>query len=786
MLTIYPSHSAPRASLCSASSVLGFPRIGPQREVKKALEAYWSDKIQADELLKVAKQQRLHTYEIIKSQGVDVIPTGTFTLYDHILDFSNTFNIIPSAYAKSGLSPLDTFFAMARGHQKGGVDLPANEMRKWFNSNYHYLVPELHEKLEFKLNNTKPVDDFVEAKEAGYNARPVLVGPITLLWLGKASREAQNPNLDTVSLLEKLAPVYVELLKKLAAAGADWVQIDEPVLCMDDGAKYASQFKSTYELFASQVPEIKTLLTTYFGRVDDNVNFVKDLPIAGFHVDVYSAPNALNNVVSAFAKKDTVLSLGLVSGRNIWKNDLAASLKIAKDVVAQLGNKAERVQIATSSSLLHTPYTIKNEKKLSAEVLDWFSFATEKCGEVATLAAALRDPSTAADRLEVNERSIKARRDFEKNSNSAVRDRVAAIKPEDLNRKSPFAVRREVQRKRLNLPALPTTTIGSFPQTKEIRSQRARFNKGEIDQAQYEKFLENEIADVVKRQEALGLDVLVHGEPERNDMVQYFGELLDGFEFTQNGWVQSFGSRYVRPPIVVSDVSRPQPMTVRWSQYAQSLTKKVMKGMLTGPVTILNWSFPRDDISRDLQSKQIALALRDEVCDLEKAGIVSVQIDEPALREGLPLRKSDWDSYLGWAVDSFRLSAAGVSDEMNTASHFCYSSFEDCIAAVFALDADMISIENSKSDEKLLKVFTGDKKDEGVNDIGPGVFDIHSPRVAPEQEQFEKIKRIVEVVGFDKVWINPDCGLKTRTWDECTAQLQAMMAATQRARKELA
>ncbi|CAO1639352.1 unnamed protein product [Sympodiomycopsis kandeliae] len=768
------------------SAVLGFPRIGPQREVKKALEAYWGDKISSEELLKVAKEQRLHTYEIIKSQGVDVVPTGTFTLYDHVLDFSNTFNIIPQAYAKSGLSPLDTFFAMARGHQKGGVDLPATEMKKWFNSNYHYLVPEIHENVDFKLNNTKPVDEFVEAKQAGYNARPVLVGPITLLWLAKVAREAKNPNLDTVSMVEKLAPVYVELLQKLAAAGAEWVQIDEPVLALDKASEYAAQFKSTYDLFAKQVPQIKLLLTTYFGRLESNLDFVKDLPVAGLHIDLYAGASQLQDVVKAYANKDTVLSLGLVSGRNIWKADIASALKTAKETIAALGGKPERVQIASSSSLLHTPYTIKNEKKLSAQVLDWFSFATEKCGEIATIATALRNPQSAAAALEANERSIKARRDFEKNSDAAVRDRVAAIKPQDLNRKSPFAVRKEVQRKRLNLPAFPTTTIGSFPQTKEIRSQRARFNKGDISQAEYEKFLEAEIADVVKRQEALGLDVLVHGEPERNDMVQYFGELLEGFAFTQNGWVQSFGSRYVRPPVVVSDVSRPKAMTVRWSVYAQSLTKKIMKGMLTGPVTILNWSFPRDDISKDLQSKQIALALRDEVCDLEKAGIVSVQVDEPALREGLPLRKSDWQEYLTWAVDSFRLSCAGVTDEMNTASHFCYSDFQDIIESVFALDADFISIENSKSDSKLLKVFLGGGKVGSVNDIGPGVYDIHSPRVPEADEQFEKLKAIVEAVGKDKVWVNPDCGLKTRTWEECTAQLKNMMAATERARKELA
>lgn len=508
--------------------------------------------------------------------------SGTFTLYDHILDFSNTFNIIPVAYAKSGLSPLDTFFAMARGHQKNGVDLPATEMKKWFNSNYHYLVPELHEAVEFKLNNTKPVDDYLEAKENGYtNARPVLVGPVTLLWLGKVAKEAKNPSLDPVSLVDKLAPVYAELLEFLSKAGADWVQIDEPILALDVAEKYASAFALTYKLFAERVPTIKILIATYFGRLDSNLDFVKSLPFAGLHVDLDRAPEQLQATVAALAPTEKLLSLGLVSGRNIWKADLAAALKTSQDVIAAFGGKAERVQVASSASLLHTPYTIQNEKKLSAETLEWFSFATEKCAEIATLAAALRNQSSVASALEANARSIKARRDFEKNSNPAVRERVAAIKPEYLNRKSPFAVRKEAQKKHLNLPLFPTTTIGSFPQTKEIRTQRARFNKGEISEAEYEKFIEAEIQNVVKRQEALGLDVLVHGEPERNDMVQYFGELLEGFAFTQNGWVQSFGSRYVRPPIVVSDVSRPKPMTVRWSSYAQSLTKKVMKGMVS-------------------------------------------------------------------------------------------------------------------------------------------------------------------------------------------------------------
>lgn len=710
--------------------------------------------------------------------------SGTFTLYDHVLDFSNTFNIIPAAYAKSGLSPLDTFFAMARGHQKNGVDLPATEMKKWFDSNYHYLVPELHEGVEFKLNNTKPVDDFVEAKQAGYNARPVLVGPVTLLWLGKVAREAKNPNLDLVSLIDRLAPVYVELLQKLAQAGAEWVQIDEPVLALDVAEQYAGAFKSTYELFAKQVPQIKVLLATYFGRLDSNLDFVKSLPIAGLHVDLDRAPKELQSVVSALGSSDKLISLGLVSGRNIWKADLSAALKTAQDVVGAVG--ADRVQVASSSSLLHTPYTIQNEKKLPADVLDWFSFATEKCGEVATLAAALRDPSSASAALEANAKSIKARRDFEKNSNPDVRNRVAAIKPEDLKRKSPFSVRKEAQKKRLNLPLFPTTTIGSFPQTKEIRSQRARFNKGELSKQEYEGFLEKEIEMVVRKQEELNIDVLVHGEPERNDMVQYFGELLDGFHFTQNGWVQSFGSRYVRPPIVTGDVSRPEPMTVRWSQYAQSLTKRPMKGMLTASATVLNWSYPRVDIPKSEQMTQVALALRDEICDLEKAGIVSIQIDEPALREGLPLRKSDWAAYLKPAVDAFKLSTSGVSDEVNIASHFCYSDFNDIIDSVFALDCDMLSIENSKSDAKLLKVFTGDSKSTGVNDIGPGIFDIHSPRVPTAEEQFDKLKAIVAAIGKDAVWVNPDCGLKTRTWPEVDGQLKNMIAAAERARKELA
>ncbi|PWN99470.1 putative MET6-methionine synthase [Tilletiopsis washingtonensis] len=766
------------------SSVLGFPRVGPMREVKKALEAFWSGKSSAEELQKVATTERLRTYSIMKEQGVEIIPTGTFSLYDHVLDISATVGVVPPQYANSGLNELDRYFAMARGHQKNGVDLPAQEMQKWFDSNYHYIVPEFTEDSTFSLQSTKPIDDFVEAKKAGYNARPVIVGPITLIAIGKVGAAAKSESFDTMTLLPKLAAVYGELLAKLSEAGAEWVQIDEPVLCLDRAASLSSEFKQTYESFAKAAPKLNILLATYFGRLDKNLDFVKDLPIAGLHIDLDRAPEQLDAVLAAVKDKKTVLSLGLVSGRNIWKTDLTAALATAKKAIEALGD-AKRVIVASTSSLQHTPITTANEKKLPADVLDWFSFATEKCAEVATLAAALRDASSASSILEANEKSIKARRDFEKNSNPAVRERLAAIKPEDYNRKSDFSVRSKVQREHLKLPLFPTTTIGSFPQTKEIRAYRARFTKGDISSEEYEKFLEDEIRDVVKRQEAMGLDVLVHGEPERNDMVQYFGELLEGFVFTQNAWVQSFGSRYVRPPVIVSDVSRPTAMTVRWSKFAQSLTEKPMKGMLTGPVTILNWSFPRADVSREIQARQIGLALRDEVTDLEQAGISSIQVDEPAIREGLPLREEDHTAYLKWAVESFRLATSGVTDACNVVSHFCYSDFANrqIMESILNLDADMVSIENSKAGAKILRTFRDVKYSQ---DIGPGVFDIHSPRVPTSEEMYERIVAFTKVLDKSNIWVNPDCGLKTRTWDECTKQCEAMVQAAIKARKELA
>jgi 5-methyltetrahydropteroyltriglutamate--homocysteine methyltransferase len=610
-------------------------------------------------------------------------------------------------------------------------------------------VPEFSEETDFKLNFNKAIEEYKEAQALGIETRPVVLGPVSFLALGKASKDAK-PNFQPLSLLPNLLPVYKQLLADLKAAGADWVQLDEPVLVLDKAAGYEKEYTSAYAELSPVAPKI--LLTTYFGRLDSNLNYVAKLPVAGLHIDLSRAPDQLDEVIAAIKQTNIVLSLGLVSGRNIWKTDFQAAIKLGQKAVDALGQ--DRIIVATSSSLLHIPVTLASEKKLAAEQKDWFSFAREKAEEVSILAKVLsgsQDPNVSSA-VKANEDSIARRRDFERTSDDAVRKRVAAITPDMLERKSPFAVRKEVQKKHIELPKFPTTTIGSFPQTKEIRAARAKFTKGEITEAEYENFLKKEIESVVRFQETVGLDLLVHGEPERNDMVQYFGEKLNGFVFTQNGWVQSYGSRYVRPPIIVSDVSRPGPMTVKWSSYAQSVTKYPMKGMLTGPVTILNWSFPRADVSRELQSKQLALALRDEVVDLEKAGIKAVQVDEPAIREGLPLRRVDWDGYLKWAVDSFKLSTAGVTDALQTHSHFCYSDFGDIFPSIQRLDADVISIENSKSDMKLLNTF----KHYGYsNNIGPGVYDIHSPRVPGDQEIRDRLKAMLDILPDSLLVVNP-------------------------------
>ena len=618
-----------------------------------------------------------------------------------------------------------------------------------FDSNYHFVVPEFSEETDFKLNFNKAIEEYKEAQALGIETRPVVLGPVSFLALGKASKDAK-PDFQPLSLLPNLLPVYKQLLADLKSAGAEWVQLDEPILVLDKAAAYEKEYTSAYTELSPVAPKI--LLTTYFGRLDSNLNYVAKLPVAGLHIDLDRAPGQLDEVIAAVKQTNIVLSLGLVSGRNIWKTDFHAAIKLGQKAVDALGQ--DRVIVATSSSLLHTPVTLASEKKLAEKQKEWFSFAREKAHEVSILAKVLsgsQDPTISAA-VKANEESIGRRREYERTSDDAVRKRVAAITPDMLERQSPFAVRKEIQKKHIELPKFPTTTIGSFPQTKEIRAARAKYTKGEITEAEYENFLKKEIESVVRFQETVGLDLLVHGEPERNDMVQYFGEHLNGFVFTQNGWVQSYGSRYVRPPIIVSDVSRPGPITVKWSSYAQSVTKYPMKGMLTGPVTILNWSFPRADVSRELQSKQLALALRDEVIDLEKAGIHAVQVDEPAIREGLPLRRVDWDAYLKWAVDSFKLSTAGVTNALQTHSHFCYSDFDDIFPSIQRLDADVISIEASKSDMKLLNTF----KHYGYsNNIGPGVYDIHSPRVPGDQEIRDRLKAMLEFLPDSLLFVNP-------------------------------
>lgn len=760
------------------SSVLGFPRIGANREVKKAVEAYWAGKISADDLTKAAADVKKASWTGVKAAKVDLIPSGEFSLYDHVLDHSAAFNVIPKRYLGHDLSTLDIYFAMGRGRQSGDVDVPACEMKKWFDSNYHYVVPELSESVDFKLNFNKAVEEYNEAKALGITTRPVVLGPITYLWLGKAAKDAA-PDFTPISLLPKILPLYKQLLTELKAAGAEWVQVDEPVLALDAGLQFENQFNTAYTELSPVAPKI--LLTTYFNRLDANLNFVAKLPVAGLHIDLDRAPAQLEPTIAAIKSTSIVLSLGLVSGRNIWKTDLSAAIKAGQTAVDGLGG--DRVIVATSSSLLHTPVTLASEKKLTPEQKDWFSFALEKASEVHIIAAILSgsQDSAVSEALEANRVSIAKRREFEHTSNDAVRKRVAAITPDMLQRKSPFAVRQELQKTKLKLPKFPTTTIGSFPQTKEIRTARAKYTKGEITEEEYETFIKKEIDYVVAFQERIGLDLLVHGEPERNDMVQYFGEQFDGFVFTQNAWVQSYGSRYVRPPIIVSDVSRPHPITVKWSSYAQSVSKKPMKGMLTGPVTILNWSFPRADVTRELQSKQLALALRDEVVDLEKAGIQAIQVDEPAIREGLPLRRADWDHYLTWAVDSFRLATSGVTDATQTHSHFCYSDFDDIFPSIQRLDADVISIEASKSDMKLLKTF----QHYGYsNQIGPGVYDIHSPRVPGGEEIQKRLADMLVYLQEPLLFVNPDCGLKTRGWKETEASLINLVNAAKWARQQ--
>lgn len=655
-------------------------------------------------------------------------------------------------------------------------------MVKWFDSNYHYVKPTFQDNQSFKLKlNPKPLIEFLEAKDAGIITRPVLIGPVSFLYLGKADRDQ---TVDPISLLDKLLPLYEELLVTLKDAGALTVQIDEPIVVFDLPPRVKAAFKPVYEKLAGLDDKIpKLVFTTYFGDIVHNVDILSAVQgLYAVHIDLVRNPEQFDTVIDALGPKQ-IISLGVVDGRNIWKTNLKRAIETVENAIQRLGK--ERVIVASSSSLLHTPHTISSEKKLDVEVKDWFSFAVEKATELVIIAKAVTNgPASVREQLESNAKSIEARATSKRTNDAKVKERQANITDDLYNRKSPFPIRISQQQQKLNLPKFPTTTIGSFPQTKEIRIQRNRFTKGEITAEEYEKFIEKEIQDVVQIQEELGLDVYVHGEPERNDMVQYFGERLTGYVFTTHAWVQSYGSRCVRPPIIVGDISRPASMSVKESKYAASISKKPMKGMLTGPITCLRWSFPRDDIHQSVQAEQLALALRDEVVDLESAGIYVIQVDEPALREGLPLRQGlERENYLSWAVKSFRLAVSGVQDSTQIHSHFCYSEFQDFFQAIAALDADVLSIENSKSDAKLLKVFV----DEAYpRHIGPGVYDIHSPRIPSEQEIKDRIQEMLQYLSPDQLWIDPDCGLKTRQWKETKAALTNMVNAAKFYREKYA
>lgn len=749
------------------SANLGFPRIGAKRELKKALEAYWKGAADIATLKNTATELRAKNWRLQAEAGIDIIPSNDFSLYDQVLDMTVALNAIPPRFAETHEDVIDLYFAMARG----APHAPAMEMTKWFDTNYHYIVPEFREAQEFAANSVKAVSEYLEAKTLGIETRPVLIGPVTYLSLGKA----KDKNLDPLSLLPRLLPAYATLLKKLKEAGAASVQIDEPILCLDLSS--AQRAALTESCDALKDTGLEITIATYFDGLRNNLGLAAELPVSGLHVDLVRAPDQLDATLYA-VRDDKTLSLGLVDGRNIWRTDLtAASATIEK---AKAVRSPDTLEIASSCSLLHTPVDLDQETKLDPELKSWMAFAKQKLEEIAALTkTANGNKSAISTALEASEAAVRARKTSTRIHNGVVKSRAGNVAPNNFERSSSFNERRPLQQAHFKLPAFPTTTIGSFPQTTAVRKARAAYKRGDLDDIGYESFLKKETESAIRRQETLGLDVLVHGEFERNDMVEYFGERLEGFAFTKNGWVQSYGSRCVKPPVIFGDVSRPEPMTVKWSAYAQSLTDKPVKGMLTGPVTILQWSFIRNDQPRAETCKQIALAIRDEVADLEKAGLAMIQIDEPALREGLPLRNADHKAYLRWAIDCFRLSASGVKDETQIHTHMCYSEFNDIMPSIAALDADVISIETSRSDMELLEAFADF---DYPNEIGPGVWDIHSPSVPSAEDMETLLQKAADVIPVEQLWVNPDCGLKTRGWEETQSSLKHMVEAANRLR----
>ncbi len=751
---------------------LGFPRVGLKRELKKAQESYWAGNSTQEELLNVGRELRARHWQQQQQAGVDLVPVGDFAWYDHVLTTSLLLGNVPERHQNAdGSIDLDTLFRIGRGRAPTGTPAAAAEMTKWFNTNYHYMVPEFQQGQQFKLGWTQLLDEVDEALALGHKIKPVLLGPVTYLWLGKVKGE----QFDRLSLLKDILPVYQQVLAELAKRGIEWVQIDEPALVLELPQEWLDAYQPAYQALQGQV---KLLLTTYFDSIGHNLDTIRDLPVQGLHVDVVAGQDDITDL-NAKLPKEWLLSLGVINGRNVWRADLSHWFERLQPLV-----NSRPLWLGSSCSLLHSPIDLSEETRLDAEVKSWFAFALQKCAELALLTQALNAPTEAKlAELAAYSAPIRARRASSRVHNAQVEQRLAAITAQDIERQLPYEARAAAQRQRFNLPAWPTTTIGSFPQTTEIRGLRLDFKQGRLDGKNYRTGISEHIKQAIAEQERLGLDVLVHGEAERNDMVEYFGEHLDGFVFTQNGWVQSYGSRCVKPPVIIGDISRPEAITVEWAKYAQSLTDKPVKGMLTGPVTILCWSFPREDVSRETIAKQIALALRDEVEDLEKAGIGIIQIDEPALREGLPLRRADWQAYLQWAVDAFKLNAAIAQNDTQIHTHMCYCEFNDIMDSIAALDADVITIETSRSDMELLESFEDFAY---PNEIGPGVYDIHSPNV-PSVEWIEALlRKAAQRIPAERLWVNPDCGLKTRGWPETRQALANMVLAAQRLREEQA
>ncbi|MCS3860813.1 5-methyltetrahydropteroyltriglutamate--homocysteine S-methyltransferase [Salinibacter ruber] len=764
----------------ATASNLGYPRIGAHRELKRAVEGYWKGDLTKDELRDSAQALRESHWATQQELGLDVVPSNDFSYYDQVLDACAMVGAVPERFPWDGTEvDLDTYFAMARGLQEKDLEgeesgVQAMEMTKWFDTNYHYIVPEFSHDTTFSLSSTKVIDEYEEAKAQGVDTRPVVIGPVSFLLLGKT----QADDLDALDLLDDLLPVYAEVLQELADAGCEAVQLDEPNLVLDLSDAERAALDQAYEALADAA-DIELHVATYFGGLEDNLPTALDLPIDVLHLDLTRGDEQLDEALDHGVPDDLALSLGVIDGRNVWRADLDALLGTVETAIDALGT--DRVLVGPSCSLLHVPVDLDTEPGLSDEMKTWFAFATQKIEEIVALAERADGHEDATEALfEKSRRAHAARAESDWINDAAVQDRVAGIDAAMTERDSPHSSRSPLQREALDLPTLPTTTIGSFPQTDDMRRMRAQYKKDEISKDEYEDFIEEQIADTIAAQEEIGLDVLVHGEPERGDMVEHFGRQLDGFLFTENGWVQSYGTRCVRPPIIAGDVSRPEPMTTRWLSYANDQTDTPVKGMLTGPVTMLQWSFVRDDQSRAETCRQIALAIRDEVLDLEDVGIQAIQIDEPAFREGLPLREHQWDDYLDWAVECFRLASSGVRDETQIHTHMCYSEFNDIIEAIADMDADVISVEASRSKMELLDSFDAF---DYPNEIGPGVYDIHSPRVPSVEEMEELIRTALDALEPSQMWVNPDCGLKTRRWVEVQPSLENMVQAAENVRE---